>query len=43
MWISQIATLATLFILAYSLTELLAIHTAEKIEKKNVGKQTNWD
>ena len=33
--IQNIATLATLFILAYSLTELLAIYTAEKIQKEN--------
>ena len=34
MWISQLATLATLFILAWSLTELLVINTAEKLQQE---------
>jgi hypothetical protein len=32
--LAQIATLATLFILAWSLTELFVINTAEKLQQE---------
>jgi hypothetical protein len=32
--LSQIAFFGTLFVLAWSLTELLAINTAERLQKK---------